>query len=239
MEYPNIKYFITSEEINDVYKDNEDDKKTRGLLLAKIKDNSEHEYDAIIVTPGKDDILSGNNLIFHEDGIIIDKIKHKFNEFCVGIESGNCYLIIEKDSKKIWHLPDQVIDFLEMYSKTNYCLTLIDNIPHVLNAEIRNTYNANMKIVWKKKLILRSVEGLTQVTDLPDINTSIVKFHLFESEDPQEKLMQSYFSIYNSEYFLKDCYVLKDDNRIGVYCNLKIDNQECNNSACLIGQVDL
>ena len=80
-----------------------------------------------------------------------------------------------------------------------HCLTLIDNTPYVVNAEIRNTYNANMNIVWKKKLILRSVEGLTQVTDSPDINTSTVRFHLYESENPQEKLMKSYFSLYNSK----------------------------------------
>lgn len=228
MEFPNISYIISTHQ-------HPHDQSIETLLLAKPKND---EYDAIVICQENSDMqYSGNDIIFDRNKIIVDGIIFNLNSLAIGIEDNKCYLLIEENNKKLWHLPDLVIDFLEMNEfKINYCLSLIDDQPYVLKKQMRNTVNNKILTEWSKKLILRTSEGFH--SNDTKFNTSNVTFHLFESDDKTTQLSNSYFNIYNSEYKLNECYVLKKDRDINIFCNLKINNESNINSACFIGYVD-
>jgi len=232
MEKPNIKYFISTQQFPKTGK--------LEMILAKIN-KSETDYEAIVVVPAKNDNkLNGSNIVFSEDGVAVsNEKKYKLDDLAVGMDGDEPYLYLEKFGQKLWHLPWEVVDFLEMnIIKENYGLTIIDDKPYIVKSYIRNTCNPKIKVSFKKELILRKHEdslGYACGDEKKDKKNRTSKFVLFESDDQNEKMNQTYFELYNSKYYLKECWVQKNKEMIGVYSKCKVDGEICENAACCLG----
>ena len=235
MENPNIKYMISIQRFPKTGKFE--------LLLAK-PNKDETDYDAIVVIPAKNDNeLNGSNIVFSEDGITVSGEKmYKIDDLAVGIQDNQPYLYLEKSYEKIWNLPWEVVDFLEMnIVKESYGMSIIDDKPHVVKTYIRNTCNAKKRLSSKKELILRKHEdslGFTSGDEEIDKKNKTTKFILFESEDKNEKIQNSYFELYESKYYFHECQVRENKGIIGVYSNCRTNGEELTNVTCCLGYVD-
>lgn len=235
MEKPNIKYFISTQQFP----------KSGKLEMMLAKHNKlETDYEAIVIVPTKNNNkLNGSNIVFSADGVTVFTSKYKLDDLAVGMEDDEPYLYLEKNYQKLWHLPWEVVDFLEMnIIKENYGLTIIDDKPYIVNTIIRNTYNPKIRVSFKKELILRKHEdslGYTCCDEKKDKKNKTSKFVIFESDDQNEKMNQTYFELYNSKYYLKECWVQKNKKMIGVYSKFKVNGEFCENVVCCLGYTEL
>ena len=196
MQYPNIKYIITSQFFEKT--------KSYELLLAIPDDND--EYKAIIITRGDGNYeLDGSSITFTDQSLTYEGSEYMFNDLAIAFENINCYLILESNNNKIWNLPHNVTSFLKMdIINYHYAITIINKEPHIIEIAIRNTWGQNQTINLDKSIILSE-------------NT---EFHYNETDS----LNSSYFTKFNSKYYITRCYLHKDKEagKIGVYSDSKI-----------------
>ena len=215
MEFPNISYIITSQLF---------DKTDKYELLIALP-SKDKECDALVIVPEKNkEELNGSNIIFTKTSFTFDGKEYPFTELAIGLEDDKCYLIFEKSQKKIWYLPDEIISFLKMDITNNFlALTILEDKPYIINVDTKNTYGSKQNIKWTKEVILEKD----------------VEFYLSKNDEEKETLNQSYFKKYKSTYKINECYLNKVDDKIGIYSDLKIDQQPNKNACCLIGYISL
>ena len=215
MEFPNIEYILSSQIFD----------KTENYELLIAKPNKENdESDAIIIIPEKNKMeLNGSNLKFSESSVILNERVYNFKDIEICLQENKCFLIISETKEKIWHLPDVVISFLGMdIRQTNHALTILEKNPYILEIETKNISGApNQKINWKKKIELKS------------------EFIPIYSDDIKDSLDTSYFMKNQEKYFLNECYLIKDRNRICVNVDLKLNGISNKNTTDELGYIEL
>jgi len=88
------------------------------------------EISGIIIVPDtncKRSILDGNNIEYTKNLIRYKGEEYCFDELAIGIENNICYLITKTEKKKLWHLPNQIISFLDLDEYMSYSSKQIDN----------------------------------------------------------------------------------------------------------------
>ena len=216
MEYPNINYIITSQYF--------DKTQQYELLLAIPNEEKDKDSDAIIIIPEKNKKdLNGCNLNFTDTGLKFNEKIYNFQDLEISLQENKCFLIISETKEKLWYLPDVVVSFLKMDKiRKDHALTILEKNPYILEIDTKNiSGSANQTIKKKEKIILQS------------------EFFCNNSDAIKDSLDTSYFIKNNEKYFMKECYLVKDCNKIYVNVDLKIDGISNKNTTDVLGYIEL
>lgn len=218
MFFPNIKYYISTQK----YKKDKD-KDVYTLFIAKEIDD---DIQGIIVIPEDNkerSNIDGKNIEFTKNLIRYKGEEFCFDELAIGYSENCCFLILESNLQKLWYLPDEVKKFLDLdiVLEENYALSINNKIPVIISYGKRNTIPQENIIISTKDLILRTQGGLSNEEE-----SYTVSFIYFDSEDINEQFEKSYFYTYNSKYYFNECYLFKNENKIGLYSNKLIYNEK-------------
>lgn len=206
---------------------NENNKYNLYISKKNIDDNKLIGISIIPDTDCERSVLDGNNIDCTKYVLRYKGEEYCFDELALGIENDICYLITENEEKKLWHLPNKVISFLDLdrYIDTSYSLSVDKNTQKpILLKEIKTNTNPSIsKLIYSKEIMLRE----QQYNMVKNNQTFPTTFFYYDSENINEIIKKSYIDAYNSKYYFKDLYIYKkNENTLGVYSKIfKLNDQ--------------
>ena len=212
------------------------DTKYNGLYVGIIDSNkSRYGVNGIVLVPtyADDNVKNdegGKNITFTEENIIvynvIDNIfqesgrrEFTYEQLMIGFKDDLPVLFVEETNEVLWILPKFVWEFFEIKTHTSYILNISNNRLCINCIELRNTLNCVPKNIWSSELnpikntstFIPEGCNINDVHKLPD-RTS--KFHIYDSDDPKEQLEKTYITYLGNKYYLKDCLVTTEKDKV-------------------------
>tara|TARA_B100000795_G_scaffold208414_1_gene161910 strand:+ start:515 stop:1345 length:831 start_codon:yes stop_codon:yes gene_type:complete len=241
-DFPAIPYILNIQLASD-------DKK--GLFIGFYNESQKIE-GLLIVPPTKEEVeqnsinadaksvqYSGCNLILQDNDILnsVTNERVHIDDTIIGVEknTANIYLLSEKQMTPLWKLPQQIYKEFKLDGSISYGFSIDGQKPIMLKKIVSNFLGKASKNEAKEwVMITDSLEfqekNKWEIQRYGDPRNTTFVYVAGESEVEnqaiQESLDRSYFTKYNSKYYLKDCQISVRDGKFNLMSVMVSDTGE-------------
>ena len=248
-DFPAIPHIMNIQATNDnkmgifigLYNNESQNKNIEGLLI--VPPTPEDVKNDKTITNANAIKYSGCNLQLNTDNTIYNDTTRKtyhINDTIIGVEKDTLelYLLQENTLEPLWSLPQQVFSLLKLGGSTTYGFSISNQKPILLKKLVSNLVSKPPKNEIQEWNLITEDEGLISSNqDNKHSTQSTFVYVPGTSSDEniaiEESIDNSYFTKYNTKYYLKNCQIFPRDDEFHLISYMVV-NDEVNKNAMSI-----